>query len=64
MLNGLENPAHLLLLFIVILLVFGAKRLPEIGRGLGSAMRDFKNAITQSEEPHPPLSASGEAPQA
>jgi sec-independent protein translocase protein TatA len=46
MLTGLENPVHLLLIFLVIFLVFGAKRLPEIGRGLGTGMRDFKHALT------------------
>jgi len=46
---GLENPLHLALLVLVILLVFGAKRVPEIGRSLGSGMRSFKDAI--SNEP-------------
>ena len=43
---GLDNPVHILLLLIVLLLVFGAKRLPEIGRSLGSGMRGFKEALT------------------
>ena len=51
MLNGLENPIHLLFLFLIVLLVFGAKRLPEIGRGLGTGMRDFKDALTQPRCP-------------
>jgi sec-independent protein translocase protein TatA len=52
MLTGLENPLHLLLLFAVILIVFGAKRLPEMGRGLGTGMRDFKSALTAPEPTH------------
>ncbi len=43
---GLDNPVHILLLLLVVLLVFGAKRLPEIGRSLGTGMRDFKTSLT------------------
>jgi len=43
---GLDNPVHILLLLLVVLLVFGAKRLPEIGRSLGTGMRDFKASLT------------------
>jgi sec-independent protein translocase protein TatA len=39
--------------FLVILLLFGAKRLPEIGRGLGSGIHGFKQALTSSDEPAP-----------
>jgi sec-independent protein translocase protein TatA len=42
---GLDNPLHILILLVVVLLVFGAKRLPEIGRNLGSGMRGFKETI-------------------
>ena len=41
---GLDNPLHILILLVVVLLVFGAKRLPEIGRSLGEGMRGFKDA--------------------
>jgi sec-independent protein translocase protein TatA len=53
MLSGLENPTHLLLVFLVVLLIFGAKRLPEVGRGLGSGIHDFKKALTGPEEAAP-----------
>ena len=43
---GLENPLHIAVLLVVLLLVFGAKRLPEFGRSLGSGMREFKDGIT------------------
>jgi sec-independent protein translocase protein TatA len=49
MLSGLENPFHLLIIGVVLLLVFGAKRLPEMGRSLGSGMREFKDGITGKE---------------
>lgn len=42
---GLDNPIHLLLLLVILLLVFGAKRLPEMGRSLGDGLRGFKDAI-------------------
>ncbi len=43
---GLDNPVHLALLVVLLLLLFGAKRLPEIGRSLGSGMREFKQSIS------------------
>ncbi len=42
---GLDNPLHIAFLLIVVLMVFGAKRLPELGRSLGSGMRGFKDAL-------------------
>jgi sec-independent protein translocase protein TatA len=43
--TGFLSPTHVLLLLIVVLLLFGAKRLPEFGRSLGSGMREFKDSI-------------------
>ncbi len=43
---GLDNPVHLALIVVLLLLLFGAKRLPEIGRSLGSGMREFKQSIS------------------
>jgi sec-independent protein translocase protein TatA len=43
---GLDNPLHILFLLILLLLVFGAKRLPEMGRSLGSGMRGFKDSLS------------------
>jgi sec-independent protein translocase protein TatA len=42
---GLDNPIHLALLLLIMLLVFGAKRLPEMGRSLGDGLRGFKDAV-------------------
>jgi sec-independent protein translocase protein TatA len=42
---GLDNPIHLAILLMILLLVFGAKRLPEMGRSLGSGLRGFKESI-------------------
>ena len=49
MFSGLESPTHLLLVFLVVLLLFGAKRLPELGRSLGSGIHGFKEALTGQE---------------
>jgi sec-independent protein translocase protein TatA len=44
---GSLGPFEILLIFLVILLVFGAKRIPEIARGLGKGIREFKAATTE-----------------
>ncbi|WP_249011155.1 twin-arginine translocase TatA/TatE family subunit [Conexibacter sp. DBS9H8] len=49
---GLENPIHLALLLMVLLLVFGAKRLPEMGRSLGDGLRGFKEAVSGQAPAH------------
>jgi len=43
---GLDNPIHIAFLLILLLLVFGAKRLPEMGKSLGSGMRGFRDALS------------------
>jgi sec-independent protein translocase protein TatA len=49
---GLDNPIHIAFLLILLLLVFGAKRLPEMGRSLGDGMRGFKDALSgESAQP-------------
>jgi sec-independent protein translocase protein TatA len=61
---GLDNPIHILFLLILLLLVFGAKRLPEMGRSLGSGMRGFKDSLNgvtnhEAELPRPmPVAAT------
>ncbi len=49
---GFDNPIHLLFLGVLLLLVFGAKRLPEMGRSLGAGMRGFKESLS-GENSHP-----------
>jgi sec-independent protein translocase protein TatA len=43
---GLDNPLHIAFFLVILLLVFGAKRLPELGRSLGTGMRGFKESIS------------------
>jgi sec-independent protein translocase protein TatA len=47
---GLENPSHWLVVLVILLLVFGARRLPEIGRSLGTGLREFKDSLTGAGE--------------
>ena len=47
MLEGLISPIHLLVILAVALIVLGPKRLPEAGRGLGQAMRGFRESLTE-----------------
>jgi sec-independent protein translocase protein TatA len=48
---GWTSPTHLALLLLIALLLFGAKRVPEIGRSLGSGMREFKDSVTNQAIP-------------
>ena len=45
MLAGLESPVHLVIILLIILLLFGAKRLPEVGRSLGRGIQEFKEGL-------------------
>jgi sec-independent protein translocase protein TatA len=45
MFEGLFQPMHLLVVFGIALLVFGPKKLPELGKGIGEGIRGFKSAI-------------------
>jgi sec-independent protein translocase protein TatA len=44
---------EMILILVVLLLLFGAKRLPEMGRSLGRGMREFKDAVTGTEKDEP-----------
>ena len=74
--GDLLQPWHLILLAIVAFVLFGAKRLPELGKGLGEGLKGFKEGIkgvtdpaptptqqsTQTPPPPPPAPASVEPP--
>jgi sec-independent protein translocase protein TatA len=51
---GWIGPWEIAILLVIVLLVFGPKRLPEMGRSLGKGMREFKNSITGKEEDSAP----------
>lgn len=49
MFNGLFQPTHLILILVVVLIIFGPGKLPEVGKALGNAARDMKNAFSGEE---------------
>jgi sec-independent protein translocase protein TatA len=66
----IPGPQELLLILLIVIVVFGAKRIPEIMGGIGKGIRTFKKAM-DTDEPEPPASppqpaqpAQGTAPQA
>jgi sec-independent protein translocase protein TatA len=61
---GLDNPLHIAFLVVILLLIFGARRLPEIGRSLGSGMREFKSSITGEAQHGQPTLTPGQPQQA
>jgi sec-independent protein translocase protein TatA len=51
--TGLTQPWHIVLILLIAVLLFGGKRLPEIGRSLGTGMREFKDSITGNHPAEP-----------
>ena len=54
MFEGLFQPMHLMIIAGIALLVFGPKKLPELGKGLGESIRGFKTAMATKDEVLPP----------
>lgn len=63
MFEGLFQPMHLLLILGIALLFFGPKRLPELGKGLGTSIRDFRDAMS-GQKPEDKANSQLEAPKA
>ena len=65
--SGILSPWHLVILALVLLLIFGPKRLPEMGRSLGHGLREFKDSVSGlADSPHEetvalPAAEGGEA---
>jgi sec-independent protein translocase protein TatA len=55
--EGIFQPMHLMVIAGIALLIFGPKKLPELGKGLGDGIRGFKSAMAARDEPSgtPPL---------
>lgn len=47
---GMPGPQELILIFLIVLILFGAKRLPELARGLGKSIKEFKRATSEVED--------------
>lgn len=52
--GDLFQPSHLLIIALVLLVLFGGKKLPELGKGLGEAMKGFREGIRGIGDPAPP----------
>jgi sec-independent protein translocase protein TatA len=50
MLEGLLQPSHLLLIALVAILVFGPSKIPELGKGLGEGIKNFKKGMKEATE--------------
>jgi sec-independent protein translocase protein TatA len=58
------GPLEIIVVLIIVLIVFGPKRLPEMGRSLGRGIREFKDSVTgddEDEKPRPTTIESGDA---
>ncbi len=62
MFEGLLQPMHLLVIFAIAVVVFGPRRLPELGKGLGEAIRGFKDSIRSEGAAEEPKAAPSDAP--
>jgi sec-independent protein translocase protein TatA len=60
MFEGLFQPMHLLVILFIALLVFGPKKLPELGRGLGDGIRSFKDSMREKDNSTPPTEQQNE----
>jgi sec-independent protein translocase protein TatA len=59
---GWIGPGEIVILLIVALLVFGPKRLPEMGRSIGKGMREFKDSLTMNDDDVVPELPADEPP--
>ena len=50
MFEGLLQPMHLILILIIVLIIFGPGKLPELGASIGKAIRGFKQAMNEPEK--------------
>lgn len=53
MFRGLFQPMHLIIILGIALVVFGPSRLPELGKGIGKGIRDFKKALSEDDKDSP-----------
>jgi sec-independent protein translocase protein TatA len=51
MFDGLFRPTHIIFILVIVLIIFGPGKLPDLGRGLGKGIREFKDAIKGGAEP-------------
>ena len=54
--EGMFQPMHLLVIFLIALIIFGPKKLPELGKGIGEGFRALKDSM--KENPAPPVATA------
>ena len=68
MFTGLASPSHLIIVLAIVLLLFGAKRIPELAKGLGTGIKEFREGVSSSNDAKTELPEGekppGEAPRA
>lgn len=60
MFEGLFQPLHLLVIFVIAMLIFGPKKLADLGKGLGQGIREFKDAVKDGDTPSAPAQTATE----
>jgi sec-independent protein translocase protein TatA len=62
MLEGIVQPIHLLVIFFIALVVFGPKKLPELGKGIGDGIRALKQGVKDPPSKEPKCSNANNGP--
>ena len=60
--EGLFQPMHLLVIFLIALIIFGPKKLPELGKGIGEGFRALKDSMKEPPADHSVQNAPSAAP--
>ena len=55
------GPLEIVIVLVIVLIIFGPKRLPDLGRSLGTSMREFKDSVTGKDDDKEPTRDAGEA---
>jgi sec-independent protein translocase protein TatA len=60
--EGLFQPMHLLVILVIVLLIFGPKKLGDLGKGLGEGIRNFKSSMNEGNKPDPTTTTTPTTP--
>ena len=62
MFTGLASPSHLIIVLAIVLLLFGAKRIPELAKGLGTGIKEFREGVSSSDDANTEIPESEKTP--